>query len=544
MIPQPGRVPRRVATTAAVAFAALLALPAAPALAAMPTGPSPMVSASADRAALSSITVDALNARYLDTSMACADDQPAYFCNGVVVRTTGTSLPSASQTARDGASFSYLRDDLGIEMLWPAATAGMILLPWGDQETPMRMRCAFPTDGATDSRPDSCDQSTREVQDGNPVGSSVPCAEQGIDSAARWSEHFATLAWKNGTCSFPADRNGFEQSLVMREQLPPETRLDRMWNEVVVGAWTVEATPELPVEAFFFIADKPSGLANAEALQDQFESLSGRVVPLVGIDFSRELPFVPVPAADLSVEAPAAVVGETRPVFSGRAEPGATITVLDADGRTLCAGEVSARGRWSCESAVELERGEYRVTVVETSGAGVESLEHSFEVRVLDAPRITSPAPGERLADNRVVVTGEAGPFVVIEVRDADGIRCLTFSQADGAFSCTVDPVLDGDHRWTATANQGVATSPATAIEFSIGELDEVDPVTPVEPVLPGDGSVAPIVEVGDAAASSDLARTGADLISAGTAAVLLVVGGGALILLRVVRRRSRSMVE
>lgn len=540
MLMHPTPAVRRAAAIVALAFVGVLASPATSALAET-SRVTPATTADITDASV----VDVLNTRYADTAMSCEDGEAAYFCNGVVVRTTSTVLPTPLQISRDGASFSYLRADLGIDTLWPAASAGMILQPWAEQASPMRLRCAFPSDAATNTRPDSCDRSTDEAEAGNPEGSSAPCLEQGIDSGAAWSRHFDSLEWKNGNCAFGTDVDGFAASLEMRELLPADDYLDRMWNEVVVGSWTAESTPELPIEAFFFIEGKPGGLEAAESLQDEFAALSGRIVPIVGIDFDREAPFVPVPSSELSVTSPAAQVGEARPEFAGRATPGSSVVVIDATDRTVCSATATDRGRWSCTPDSGFAPGAHEVSVVETSSAGVTSVEHAFEYLVYAAPLVVSPAAGERLTGERVVVTGEAEPSVLVEIREAGSFLCLTFSSPTGTFSCTVEPVGTGEKRWTATANLGVATSPATEFSFSVGLEDEPGPAVPEDPdapvdppVVPVDGGAVPVAEAGGAV-GSDLARTGADAGGALWAAGILVVAGLTLVALRVARSRA-----
>lgn len=547
MLLHPARAARRATAAAALALVSVLASPAAPALAESPWSvPVEPAGTVAD-----ANIVDVLNARYADTAMSCDGGEAAYFCNGVVVRTTSTVLPTPLQISRDGASFSYLRADLGIETLWPAASAGMILQPWADQASQMRLRCAFPSDAATNTRPDSCDRSTAEVEYGNPEGSSAPCLEQGIDSGVAWSPHFDSLEWKNGNCAFGADLDGFTASLEMRALLPADDYLDAMWNEVVVGAWTPETTPALPIEAFFFIDGKADGLEAAEALQDEFAALSGRIVPIVGIDFDREAPFIPVPSSELSVTSPAAQVGEARPEFAGRATPGSSVVVLDAAERTVCAATATDRGRWSCIPDVAFAPGAHEVSVVETSTTGVVSVAHAFQYLVNAAPRIISPAAGERIVGKRVVVTGEAEPSKLIEVREAGSFLCLTFSTVAGTFSCTVESVGVGEKRWTATANAGVATSPATEFSFVVALEDETGPVapedpgTPVEPqvtpVTPVDGGAGPVADAAGPA-EADLARTGVGTGDTLWAAGFLVLAGLVLVVLRVGRSRSAEI--
>ena len=72
-----------------------------------------------------------LNARYNDTSAACAGNTPSYYCNGVTIRGTDNGNydpwdPSPTQVSKGSVSFSYLRKDSKVTKL--ARTSGYALL--------------------------------------------------------------------------------------------------------------------------------------------------------------------------------------------------------------------------------------------------------------------------------------------------------------------------------------------------------------------------------------------------------------------------------
>lgn len=281
---------RHVGLIAAIAVG-LVGICAAPAVASIPEssqtsraiGPAPTatVAAGAELA-------DRLNARYADTARACPHDSPAYFCSGVLIRMARTLTPTEGQMDRDGLAFSYLRADVGTSELWYGAAAGFSVQNWSDQINPLRFRCVFAYDGATNSRPDACGEQSSST---TPPGSSRPCAEQGIADVTSWIAHFISLEHPNYNCSFTGDTEPFQLSIDVREAFPdPEDR--RYWNEVIIGAWPADEISALPIDSFFYQADPaPHGRNEAIRLQHEFFELSGRTVPVLRLTLTEPEPF-------------------------------------------------------------------------------------------------------------------------------------------------------------------------------------------------------------------------------------------------------------
>ena len=256
---------------------------------------------------------DALNRRYQDTRSHCEAGLAGYHCNGVVLR--GMEHPvdlyqiSRDELERNAVAFSYVRADVGTTTLYNnGGFGGFIVGTFKDaaltesaamaspsaslQVYPLTMRCAFSYDGATSTRPDGCGPSTAEGS--NPPGSSRPCAAQGIVTPAQWGRHFASLgegAGKNRSCSFEVNAKDFQLSIDARRHFPLDGRelYQERWNEVVMAAWPDEVVVQLPIEAFFFVAEV-SGKFARDA-QERFFTESGRVVPIVRMDLHAVQPF-------------------------------------------------------------------------------------------------------------------------------------------------------------------------------------------------------------------------------------------------------------
>jgi len=141
-----------------------------------------------------------------------------------------------------------------------------------------------------------------------------------------------------------------------------------------------------------------------------------------------------------------------RPVFSGRGEPGAVLSVTRS-GSPLCQATVSAGGSWTCTSPT-LADGTHTASVTQQDAAGNVStavtVTFVIDTHLPGAP--TLEAPESPTADPRVTFkgTGEAGDQVFV----VDAIRqtlCSGRVDNSGKWSCSpADPLEDGDYLLTA----------------------------------------------------------------------------------------------
>jgi hypothetical protein len=149
----------------------------------------------------------------------------------------------------------------------------------------------------------------------------------------------------------------------------------------------------------------------------------------------------------------------SRPVFSGTAEDGSTVTVKDG-ATTLCSVVVSG-GSWSCQPTTDMAEQVYALAIVATDTAGNSSSPASLNITV----DVTAPAEPELTSpnitqDRTPVFTGtaEAGSTVTLEVDlDGDGTPDVSYSvTADGAGNWSVD---------TASATPASGSFPAAGLE-------------------------------------------------------------------------------
>jgi hypothetical protein len=226
-----------------------------------------------------------LNSRYLDTQQ-CPDGKADYYCNGVLVRVAATLETSQDERKRDAASFTYLRADTGVAKLF-SPDAGIVLntLP-SDNPPSIKLRCSFPTNAATDSRPDGCGQTTRELP-GYELEWSRHCDQQGIQDGQGWLEHFNKVKPAYFyMCGFRETAKQFSLSIEVRKLLPTSYRPD--WNEVVTTAWADKKIKDIPFQAFFYNQANLAGRDNAKKLQMDLYKIKQMILPIVRINLLAE----------------------------------------------------------------------------------------------------------------------------------------------------------------------------------------------------------------------------------------------------------------
>ncbi|MCR8932383.1 MULTISPECIES: hypothetical protein [unclassified Pseudomonas] len=236
-----------------------------------------------------------LNARYAATSDDCAG-RAAYFCNGVLIRSArGTPSyhvwdPSDSSVARNGVSFSYLRKDLRMDSLYIGEGQAFIFKNYDSAIKAAAhvppVRCAFPTDGATANREQSCGHHIDYPDDAE------SCLAIGVDTLDKWKTHFHQ-APNDGTryyrqCSLSAEKQQFSIFLKGRNNFQNMNNLD--WaNEVIIAAWPRGIPEMLPIEAFVYVSTAPAAAkAGAQFMQSDYFNQTGDFLPVIKLTFAGE----------------------------------------------------------------------------------------------------------------------------------------------------------------------------------------------------------------------------------------------------------------
>ncbi|RON79917.1 hypothetical protein BK670_20700 [Pseudomonas fluorescens] len=233
------------------------------------------------------VVAERLNARYSSTSNDCGG-KAAYYCSGILVRTTGASEkyhawdPSPSSETSGSVSFSYLRTDLGVARLFSGETQGFVFKDQNAVEKnayyPVAILCTYPSDGAIyPNRSNKGCGAHSWYPD-----SSRSCPEEGVTTLAKWVSHFHRTSQRYlSQCSFTPDKDQFTISLQARNAFQhPSDRIN--YNEVVVAVWP-KGRRDLPIEAFVYVTapGRAVGLEGAKYMQKDYYNTVGDIVPVI-----------------------------------------------------------------------------------------------------------------------------------------------------------------------------------------------------------------------------------------------------------------------
>ncbi|MDH4744378.1 Ig-like domain-containing protein, partial [Sphingomonas sp. CBMAI 2297] len=207
--------------------------------------------------------------------------------------------------------------------------------------------------------------------------------------------------------------------------------------------------------------------------------------------------------------APTAIMDPHTFTVSGSAEPGATVTVTDADGRPLGGTVANADGGYSISLPPAVFDGE-PVTVVQTDPAG----NHSPPT-IVTAPDLSPPAaPTASVTPDGTSVTGTGEPGATVTVRDPDTGTTVGTAVvgANGTYTVPLAPgVSDGGTLTVTQTDPSGNVSPPT----SVTTPDVVAPAAPTATIAADGTSVTGTGEPG-----ATVTITGAGGVTVGTAVV------------------------
>ena len=186
---------------------------------------------------------------------------------------------------------------------------------------------------------------------------------------------------------------------------------------------------------------------------------------------------------------------DTTPTYTGVAEAGATVTVMDGIAK-LGTALVDAAGNWSFTPKTPLDPGAHAFTAIVTDAAGnvsapttpihftVDLTAQIVEISMVtdDVVAITGPlAQKDMTNDPRPTVSGKATAGGVVKLYDETGAM-LGAAVADNAGHWTITPAFDlpeGTHNLTATVTTAAASESAPTAAFTL-TVDATKPIAPV----------------------------------------------------------------
>ncbi|KAB8044655.1 Ig-like domain-containing protein, partial [Janthinobacterium aquaticum] len=212
-------------------------------------------------------------------------------------------------------------------------------------------------------------------------------------------------------------------------------------------------------------------------------------------------PAVPVLAAasDNGASNSDGITSVTRPTVSGRALPGATVTLYDTDGvSVLGSAVVGAGGDWSITSST-LADGNHQLTVKTTSTSGLVSAASTALVVTIDttapaapATPVLSPASDNGASNSdaitsvtRPTITGTAEAGSTVTLYDTDGVTVLGTAvvAGNGSWSMTSSVLAEGSHALSVKATDAAGNTSAASAALQI-VIDTAAPAAPATPVL------------------------------------------------------------
>ncbi|MGE6757334.1 Ig-like domain-containing protein [Corallococcus interemptor] len=211
-----------------------------------------------------------------------------------------------------------------------------------------------------------------------------------------------------------------------------------------------------------------------QVLTAQFKDLYGKTGGTTTFSFTVDT--TPPPTPIILTPAGGAVLGASKPTFTGKAERGSSVSVFGASG-VLCTTQASVSDDWSCVSSVSLTSGAYRVAPRSEDAAG-NVRTGAFRDFTVDldaplAPSITAPVDGQFVRSLRPLFQGqtEAQSTVIVTV---GGVQvCTSYPSSQVTWSCGSTRSLSQGlqtARVTATDRAG-NISKETSVQFTVDTL-------------------------------------------------------------------------
>lgn len=235
-------------------------------------------------------TTQLLNNRYQSTTTTCAASKPAWYCNGVLVK---TRMPVAGQTfwqhddnatALGAEGLVYLRKDLGISQLTQAngVIFSDLFTAIGEGKT-LDVLCAYPFTQELDaSRSDyGCALMTSAT-----TADVSSCAALGVTDSPTWLAHFQQSG------NQPAQQCSLSSLLPQQfdASLKAHRGLGSEWsaraNRLQVRNWDASIPQRVPVQALFYDINQVGTLTAAQKDQRDYFNATGQWLPVLRMNLN------------------------------------------------------------------------------------------------------------------------------------------------------------------------------------------------------------------------------------------------------------------
>ncbi|MHC5308248.1 Ig-like domain-containing protein [Bartonella sp. LJL80] len=162
------------------------------------------------------------------------------------------------------------------------------------------------------------------------------------------------------------------------------------------------------------------------------------------------------------------VTNDRTPTFVGKANPNATVTITDQNGKVIGTAVANAAGEWTLTPQTALDEGSYQFTATAKNAAGNDAstgFDMTIDLTAPKAPVIDKVIDdvgekqgeiisGQPTDDQTPTFNGKDGePGSTIQIKDKDGtVVGETVVDKDGNWTITTRPLGEGDHDLTITA--------------------------------------------------------------------------------------------
>nr|WP_184280418.1 Ig-like domain-containing protein [Serratia fonticola] len=268
------------------------------------------------------------------------------------------------------------------------------------------------------------------------------------------------------------------------------------------GAWTFTPSPALGDGNHNLTASVTDSIGQTSPTTGGFGIVidTAPPAPVTGLTVTDDV------GAEQGALTSGATTDDNTPTFSGKAEGGSTVTILD-NGKAIGSVVADSNGNWTFTPGTALENGAHDFTTTVTDPAGNTSAEGehltvtvdvvpgqvALTTLVDDVGTITGTIVQNGVTDDtRPTLNGTAKAGSIVTVKDGDNVLGSTTAKADGSWSFT--PTTDlgqGAHSLSATAVDP-AGNPSSSGSWSF-TVDTVKPTAPtIDSAADDVGSVQP----------------------------------------------------